>query len=119
MAAFRWRRSSKSCGRWALTRRCQPSAGASRLDALRELWTGAGLQAVETRTIDAPRSFADFDEFWDTAMLGSSMTSIIASMSASDVAALKERVRPRLPPGADGRVTASARANAVKGRVAR
>jgi len=94
-----------------------PSAGASRLEALRELWLGAGLEAVETREIAAPRSFADFDEFWSTAMLGASMTSVIASLSPDERTALKERVRPHLPPDASGRVTVTGRANAVKGRV--
>ena len=39
-----------------------PSAGASRMDALRSLWTGAGLEAVETREITVQRTFADFDD---------------------------------------------------------
>jgi SAM-dependent methyltransferase len=93
-----------------------PSAAASTIEALRALWTGAGLEAVETRTIDAPRSFADFDEFWTIALLGVSVTSVLASMREADVVRLKERVRARLPAGPDGRVTIGARANAVKGR---
>jgi SAM-dependent methyltransferase len=94
-----------------------PSAAASSLEALRALWTGAGLEAIETRTIDAPRSFADFDEFWALASLGGSMTSVLASMAEADLARLKEQVRAKLPPGPDDRVTVAARANAVKGRV--
>jgi hypothetical protein len=94
-----------------------PSAAASTIEALRGLWTGAGLEAVETRTIDAPRTFADFDEFWATATLGVSVTSVLASMSEADVARLKEQVRAKLPLGPDGRLTIDARANAVKGRV--
>jgi hypothetical protein len=38
-------------------------------------------------------------------------------MPAADVALLKERLRARLPAGADGRITYGARANAIKGRV--
>ncbi len=37
-----------------------PSAGAERMDALRGLWTNAGLQALEAREITVQRSFADF-----------------------------------------------------------
>ena len=37
-----------------------------RMEALRELWTGAGLEAVETREITVQRTFADFDDFWTT-----------------------------------------------------
>src|SRR5436190_3866058 len=36
-----------------------PSPDASRIDALRELWIGAGLEAVETREITVQRTFAD------------------------------------------------------------
>ena len=46
-----------------------PSPGASRMDALRNLWTGAGLEAVETREITVQRTFADFDDFWTTSLL--------------------------------------------------
>jgi hypothetical protein len=94
-----------------------PSAAASTIEALRGLWKGAGLEAVETRPIDAPRTFADFDEFWATARLGVSMTSVLASMSEADVTRVKEQVRGKLPPSPDGRVTIGARANAIKGRV--
>src|SRR5881394_3966024 len=45
-----------------------PSVGASRIDALRTLWSGAGLDAVETREIAVQRVFGDFDEFWTTTL---------------------------------------------------
>src|SRR5216684_4543728 len=38
-----------------------PSPEASRMDALRDLWTDAGLDAVETREIAVQRTFTDFD----------------------------------------------------------
>ena len=41
-----------------------PGSGVERVDALRDLWTGLGLQAVEMREITAQRSFPDFDAFW-------------------------------------------------------
>jgi hypothetical protein len=40
-----------------------PQMAASRMEALRELWTGSGLEAVETREITVRRTFADFDDF--------------------------------------------------------
>src|SRR4051795_7784914 len=46
-----------------------PSFAASRMDNLRALWTGAGLQQIETREITVQRSFADFDDFWSTILL--------------------------------------------------
>ncbi|HEY4773432.1 MAG TPA: methyltransferase domain-containing protein [Xanthobacteraceae bacterium] len=94
-----------------------PSADASRIDALRDLWTGAGLEAVETREISVQRTFADFEDFWTTSLLGSSIRPTIAAMAAGDVEALKTRLRARLPADASGRITYGARANAVKGRV--
>ena len=93
-----------------------PSFEASRIDALRELWTNAGFVEVETREIVATRTFADFEDFWETTLLGASIKSVLAELPAADIAAIKERVRARLPADASGCVSYTARANAVKGR---
>lgn len=95
-----------------------PSPQASRIDALRDLWSGAGLQAVETREIAVQRTFADYEDFWTTSLLGTSLRPSIAAMPPDELAQLKDAVRTRLPADAAGRITCSARANAVKGRVA-
>jgi hypothetical protein len=87
------------------------------MDAMRELWTGAGLEAVEAREITVQRSFADFDDLWTISLLGTSAGRKINAMSAGDVELLKERWRARLTPDGAGRITCSARANAIKGRV--
>lgn len=94
-----------------------PRSDASRIEALRDLWTGAGLDAIETREITVQRTFTDFDDFWTTTLLGSSVGPTVAAMAPGDVELLKRRVRTRLPPDAAGRITYGARANAVKGRV--
>jgi len=94
-----------------------PSVGASRMDAMRDLWTGAGLEAVETREITVQRTFADFDDLWSTSKMGASVGPTIAAMASGDVELLKTRMRARLPADSTGRITYSARANAVKGRV--
>lgn len=86
------------------------------MDTLRDLWTGAGLEAVETREIVASRTFANFDDFWITSLMGAALASIVAAMAPADAERLKERVRILLPPGAAGRITHSARANAIMGR---
>jgi SAM-dependent methyltransferase len=96
-----------------------PSVGASRIDAMRDLWTDAGLEAVETREITVQRTFADFDDLWTTSQLGGGIGPTIAAMAADDVERLKARLRARLPADATGHFTSSARANAVKGRVAK
>ena len=94
-----------------------PSPDASRIDALRDLWTGAGLDSVETREIIVQRTFADFDDYWTTVLGGPSVGSQLAAMASDESALLKARMRAHLPAVADGRITYSARANAVKGRV--
>lgn len=95
-----------------------PSVEASRLEAMRDLWTGSGLEAVETREITVQRTFSNFDEFWDITVSGApSMRPTLGAMSRSEVELLKTRVRARLPSNAAGRITYGSRANAVKGRV--
>ena len=94
-----------------------PSPDASRLDVLQSLWTGAGLEAVDTREIGAQRTFADFDDYWTTILTAPSMGPKLAAMAADEVADLKAKMRSRLPTEASGRITCSARAHAVRGRV--
>ncbi len=93
------------------------SPEASRIDALRGLWIGAGLEAVETGEITVQRSFADFDEFWSITVAGSLLKQSLAVASPGDAELVKTRVRAKLAPDAAGRITYQARANAVKGRV--
>lgn len=93
-----------------------PHAEVSPIGALRDLWVGAGLAAVETQEIVVQRTFSDFDDFWTTCM-NSSIGRRIIRLPAADIAKLKGAVRKRLPPDTSGQITYSARANAVKGRV--
>jgi hypothetical protein len=94
-----------------------PSTDASRLDALHELLTNAGLASVETREITVRRTFADFEDYWTTILGGPSMGAKMRAMRAEDVEALKSRMKARLAADEDGRIGYNARANAVKGRV--
>jgi len=94
-----------------------PSADASRLDQMQELWTNAGLVNVETREITVQRTFDDFDDYWTTIVGGASIDRSLRKLRADEVASFQERLRQRLPASdAAGRITASASANAVKGR---
>src|SRR5258708_4714117 len=95
-----------------------PSPDASRIEAMRDLWTGAGLAAVETREITVQRTFADFADYWTTILGGPSMGPRLAAMASADIALLQARMRACLPADAAGRITCRARANAVRGRVA-
>lgn len=94
-----------------------PNPGAASLNTLRDLWTDAHLEAVETREIVVQRTFADFDDYWTTVLGAPSVGSKLAAMASEEIAHLKDALRTRLPADATGRITYSARANAVKGRV--
>lgn len=94
-----------------------PSDDASRLEVLQALWSGAGLEAVSTRRITVERTFDGFDDYWDTVRQGPSVAGKIKAMGPAEIADLKARLTARLPKDAAGRITFSARANAVKGRV--
>jgi Methylase involved in ubiquinone/menaquinone biosynthesis len=94
-----------------------PSTDASRIDALRGLWTKGGLTQVETREIAVERSFADFEDFWSTVLLSPSVVAVLNTLTPGAIEQIKSRVRARLSPDAAGRITYGARANAIKGRV--
>ena len=99
----------------AVTPLWPPSVEASRMETMRALWAGAGLTEIETRELTVERTFADFDAFWKTAQTGPRLAASIAAMPAGDRQTLSDRLRARLPADANGRITYSARANAIKG----
>ncbi len=94
-----------------------PSPEASRTEVLRDMWTQAGLEAIETREITVSRSFADFDDFWGASTAMGSIRPALAAMTPDGLAQFKARVRARLTEDASGAVSWRARANAIKGRV--
>ncbi|WP_157269679.1 class I SAM-dependent methyltransferase [Azohydromonas aeria] len=95
-----------------------PSPEASRLETLRGLWHGAGLVEVETTVIEVQREFQGFEDYWDTVRGGPSVGARIREVSAAQKAELQARVRARLETRAGGPFTCSARAHAIRGRVA-
>jgi SAM-dependent methyltransferase len=94
-----------------------PSFAASRMENLRTLWTGAGLDRIETREITVQRTFADFDDFWGAVLLGASVKATVARMTPEQLEGLKKSVRTQLGADHGKPVTLSARANAIAGRV--
>lgn len=96
-----------------------PSPEASRIDVLQDLWAGAGLEAIATRAIDVTRTYDSIDDFWSIAQGAPSVGAALAAMPAEQRAQLEARVNAHLQVDATGRVTCSARANAIKGRVPR
>jgi ubiquinone/menaquinone biosynthesis C-methylase UbiE len=95
-----------------------PSTDASRIESLEQLWTEAGLTDVESRAITVQRTFADFDDFWATARLGPSIGGLLKAMPEAQLASLQAKMRLLLSADAAGRITCSARANAIRGNTA-
>ena len=91
-----------------------PSFAASRMENLRTLWTGAGLDRIETREITVQRTFTDFDDYWGAALLGASIKATVATMAPDQLEHLKESVRTQLGADHGKPVTLSARANAIR-----
>ena len=76
----------------------------------------AALAAVETRAIEVPTVFRDFDDYW-TPFLGGQGPAPGYAMSLDEGrrAALRERLRGALSAGPDGAIRLVARAWAVRG----
>jgi SAM-dependent methyltransferase len=94
-----------------------PRMEASRMDALREMWMGAGLADIQTREITVRRTFLHFDDLWSSNLKSPTVGPTVAAMAAGDVETLKDRLRARLPADAKGRIAFDARAHAIRGRV--
>jgi SAM-dependent methyltransferase len=84
--------------------------------ALEALFSGSGLAGVETRGIDAPTVFADFDDYWTPFEGGQGPApGYCVSLPEDRRNALRERLRQTLPVEADGSIRMIARAWAVRG----
>ena len=94
-----------------------PSPEASRIEAMRDLWKAAGFDQIETREIVVQR-FRRFRGILDDRRYGAARISAdLATMAPANVEQIKTRARTRLTPDISGKITCSARANAVKGRL--
>jgi ubiquinone/menaquinone biosynthesis C-methylase UbiE len=92
-----------------------PSVDAADIDRSRALWEQAGLVDVATRTIDVERTYDNYEDLWQTCLLGSSVHKEILSQPPETQQRLKENLRAKCAPDAQGRITWKARANAVRG----
>jgi SAM-dependent methyltransferase len=88
-------------------------------EALANLFAGAGLHDVAVKPIDVPTPFASFDDYWQP-FLGGQGPAPAYAMSLDDAARarLRERIRERIHTAADGSISLTARAWAVRGGVA-
>ena len=93
-----------------------PRTDVSRLDALRSTFEGAGLVDVETTELVVQRRFDDFEDFWTAASRGPGIAPRLSAQPGGQRDLLRSRMRDRLPAAADGSITTSARATAVRGR---
>lgn len=91
----------------------------SSLDALQTIFTAAELSEVATTAIVVTNRYRDFDEYWSAATPPFlPVVKAIAALPQRDQTRLREAVRGFVATGAQGEVAFSARAHAVKGRVA-
>lgn len=83
---------------------------------LRALFEEAGFRDVETGALDQPTVFRDFDDFWSPFLRAQGpLPGHVMSLDEDARAALRERVRARLPTASDGSIALVARAWSVKG----
>ena len=96
-----------------------PRADISSIAALRSLWTDAGLVEVATQEITVVRTFADFEDYWESANIAIGMTSREREPNHKEKASIKDCLQASLPAEPTGEVRIRARANAVVGKTPR
>jgi len=91
-----------------------------RPEALAAQFAEAALTEVEVAAIEIPTRFADFDDYWRPFLGGQGPAPAYAmSLEEAKRARLRDRIRSRIPVEADGSISLTARAWAVRGSVAR
>ncbi|MDX1721610.1 MAG: methyltransferase domain-containing protein [Pseudomonas sp.] len=91
-----------------------------RREALATLFSSTGLQLVEVAPIDIATPFADFDDYWQPFLGGQGPAPAYAmSLDETARAHLRGRLRERLPTAANGSISLTAKAWAVRASVAR
>ncbi len=89
-----------------------------RPDGLREAWTAAGLRDVQTRSIEIPTVFSDFEDYWRPFLGGQGPApAYLARLDPAHREAIRDLLEARLPRQADGTIPLTAAAWAVKGTV--
>ena len=95
-----------------------PGAKDTTIPALLSLFAAAGLKSMEAREIEIAPTYSSFDDFWNSQTASVSPTAkFIELLSASERSRLREAVERILPSNADGSVSYTACAHAIKARV--
>jgi SAM-dependent methyltransferase len=90
-----------------------------RPEALTELFAGAGLRGVEVTAIDVTTSFAGFEDYWRPFLGGQGPAPAYAmALDDTERGRLAKRIRERLSIQADGSISLTARAWAMRASVA-
>lgn len=90
-----------------------------RPDALTELFAGARLEQIEVTAIDIPTPFASFEDYWRPFLGGQGPAPAYAmSLDESARVLLRESIKERIPVLPDGSISMTARAWAIRARVA-
>ena len=85
-------------------------------EPLEALFGDAGLSDVVTRPIDVPTVFRDFDDYWTPFFGGQGPApAYLVSLPPERQEAIREALRSRLKPSADGSLHLNARAWAIRG----
>ena len=85
-------------------------------EPLAQLFRDASLREVETRAIDVPTIFKNFDDYWSPFMgMAGPAPSYAMSLTEERRAALREHIRAYLPIAPDGSISLIARGWAVRG----
>jgi hypothetical protein len=87
-----------------------------RPEPLAALFRAAGLTSVSVRIIEIPTVFRDFDDYW-MPFLGKqgAAPAYLASLDGKSRSRIRDALKSRLVPAADGSIAMTARAWAVRG----
>jgi SAM-dependent methyltransferase len=91
-----------------------------RPEALVELFASAGLNGIEATAIDIPTPFASWEDYWQPFLGGQGPAPAYAmSLDEAARARLRDRIRECIPTQADGSISLTARAWAIRATVAK
>lgn len=89
-------------------------------EALMALFASAGLHGVEGTAIDVPTPFASFDDYWQPFLGGQGPAPAYAmSLDENTRTRLRDHIRERIAVQADGSISLTARAWAIRATVAK